>query len=196
MRLDMSWWGSREVKYFQNTWSRKMVYMEIKWQQFQHNKILFPNTELKHWLTWSLCWLPLQHPQVQLTLRVLHGIYSNTCGFLSNLNYLVTQNGACERQMAAILEHTGPYPQRRIKIGELPEHCEGFPCNIHWPTLPYVSYIEIAKKPAVLVSFKPLSKFICSNSYTGKVVFSQHWIKTIESPEAGAGFLCNIHLSN
>ena len=32
------------------------------------------------------------------------------------------------------LKSQDPTPQRRIKIGELPEHCEGFPCNIHWPT--------------------------------------------------------------
>ena len=99
-------------------------------------------------------------------------------------------NGKWQR----FLNTQDPTPNAELKLVSYP--CEGFPCNIHWPTLPYVSYIEIAKKPAVLVSFKPLSKFICSNSYTGKVVFSQHWIKTIESPEAGAGFLCNIHLSN
>ena len=67
-------------------------------------------------------------------LAVLRGIYSKTSGLLSNPNYLVTQNGACERQVAAILKITGSYPQRRIQISELPEHCEGFSCNIHWPT--------------------------------------------------------------
>ena len=32
--------------------------------------------------------------------------------------------------------------------------------------------------------------------YICKVLFSQHWLKTIESPEAGAGFPRNVHLSN
>ena len=106
--------------FFQTIWSRQFLQLQDPVSPTQDSKVI----EI-YWIPWILWWLPLQHP-LKLNYRCMSCMENakKPAVFLPISlkplsKYLVAQNGAFERQIAAILTHRRHFICRTLNLNSL-----------------------------------------------------------------------------